>query len=729
MSTTPPNNVDTATDADVNSLRNDIKVAALLFEQLAVNTGHSADRSRIRRALMEATSGRTPETDDDWWNWLTEASRSLGLKDKVMDCTFRELMDISKQGGKIVTRVGDPHCWTAILSSKRRRFQVLQPQQEKDQTWLSARRMRKALRITSNDEVVRCLIINPELTASDFSAADKHEREPFNRMLALMKPESSDIWIITIYSLVTGLLALATPLAVETLVNIVAFGRLLQPVILLAIMLLAFLSFSAILLALQTYVVEIIQRRLFARVAADLSYRLPRVDPSAIEGQSGRELVNRFFDVVTAQKALAILLLDGISLVLTTLIGMTVLAFYHPWLLGFDMVLLVLIAFVIFVLGRGAVKTSIKESKAKYKVAAWLEDLVGCPTAFRYRGAAEFALDQADHLTYEYLSARKKHFRIFMRQVIFALGMQAVASTALLGLGGWLVITNQLTLGQLVAAELIVTVIVGSFAKSGKQLQSFYDLLTSIDKLGILFDLPMERQDGLLEISHERPAEVTVSHVSYEIPNQLFHIENVNLTIESGARMMLMGPCGSGKSQLLDLLFSLRTPAEGHVSINGIDPRDLRPDALRKHVALVRDIEIFSGSLEENVHLERPDVSTSDVRDALEQVGLIDDILRLPNGIKTHIVEHGFPLTENQTRKLMIARAIVARPRLLLIDGMIDAFPDEEAEELTQMLVDPQRLWTLIMVTGRQNLADTGTVIQTFGEDGIVSTEGGAHVS
>ncbi len=726
MSTTPPNNVNTATDSDPKSLQNDIKVAAKLFEQLAVDTGHSADRLRIRRALMEATSTSNLETDDDWWNWLEEASHSLGLKVKVMDCTFREVMDVTKEGGKIITCVGDPHCWTAILSAKRRRFQVLQPQQQKKPVWISARRMRRVLEISNKDEVVRSLLISPELTTSDFSTLEKHEREPLNRVLALMQPELSDIWIITIYSLVTGLLALATPLAVETLVNTVAFGRLLQPVIILAIMLLAFLSFSAVLLGLQTYVVEIIQRRLFARVTADLSYRLPRVVPAEIESQSGRELVNRFFDVVTAQKALATLLLDGISLALTTLIGMTVLAFYHPWLLGFDMVLLASIAFAIFVLGRGAVKSSIKESKAKYKVAAWLEDLVGCPTAFRYRGAAEFALDQADHLTYEYLSARKKHFRIFMRQVIFALGMQAVASTALLGLGGWLVVSGQLTLGQLVAAELIVTVIVGSFAKSGKQLQSFYDLLTSVDKMGILFDLPIERQDGLLQMSHERPAEVTVSNVSYELPNQLFHNENINLSVESGARMMLMGPCGSGKSQLLDLLFGLRMPAEGHVSINGIDPRDLRPDVLRKHVALVRDIEIFSGTLEENIHLERPDVSTSDVRDALERVGLIDDILRLPDGLKTHIVDNGFPLTEKQTRKLMIARAIVARPRLLLIDGMVDSFSDEEAEQLTQMLVDPIRLWTLIMVTGRQNLASAGTVIQTLVKVGSLVLQRGS---
>nr|MCH9655030.1 ABC transporter ATP-binding protein [Planctomycetota bacterium] len=417
MTLATPNSVDARIQTDSKSLQNDIKATVWLFEQLAIHAGHSADRSRIRRALIEASSARTSESADEWWNWLVEASRSLGLKDKVMDCTYSELMDITREGGKIITRVGDSHQWTAILSSKRQRFQVLQPQLEKKQTWLSARRMRRVLQISNRDEVVRCLVIKPELTATDFSTMDQHEREPLNRVLALFKPESSDIWIVTIYALVTGLLALATPLAVETLVNTVAFGRLLQPVIILAIMLLAFLSFSAILLGLQTYVVEIIQRRLFARVAADLSYRLPRVVPSAIEGKSGRELVNRFFDVVTAQKAMSALMLDGISLVLTTLIGMTVLAFYHPWLLGFDVVLLALIAFVIFVLGRGAVKTSIKESQAKYKVAAWLEDLIGCPTAFRYRGATEFALDHADHLTYEYLSARKKHFRIVMRQI------------------------------------------------------------------------------------------------------------------------------------------------------------------------------------------------------------------------------------------------------------------------------------------------------------------------
>lgn len=713
----------------MNLDRSDIKAAAWLFEQLSIEAGHAADRSRIQRTLIESAAATSSEHDDHWWSWLIEASRSLGLKFKLMDCSFREIRNITREGGRVITHAGEPPEWIALLNSKRQRFQLLQPDQDQSRVWVSSRRLRRILNLPKRDKVVRCLVIKPDLSSPSDGTHETHHLPPLDRVMALMKPETSDIWTVTVFALITGLLALATPLAVESLVNTVAFGRLLQPVVILALMLLAFLSFSAALLGLQTYVVEIIQRRIFARVAADLSYRLPRLVPSSLEGQSGRELVNRFFDVITVQKASSALMLDGISLVLNTLIGMTVLAFYHPWLLGFDIVLLALILFVIFVLGRGAVNTSIKESKAKYTVAAWLEDLVGCPTAFRYRGAAEFALDQADHYTYEYLNARKKHFRIVMRQIVFALGLQAAASTTLLGLGGWLVIAGQLTLGELVAAELIVTVIVGSFAKMGKHLQSYYDLLASVDKLGVLFDLPMERQDGLLQLSQTEPAEVSVKGVGFANFHGVTTDHQIDLYVESGGRLMLTGPSGSGKSRLLDLLFGLTSPAKGHVSINEIDPRDMRPDALRKHVALVRNIEIFNGTLEENIHLERPYVSTSDVREALEWVGLYEQILQLPQGLQTHLVDNGYPLTEIQARKLMLARAIVGRPRLLLIDGLLDALSDDEAERLTCMLADPARLWTLIMVTGRRNLMELGTSTYTLQDSEAILSGGPADVS
>lgn len=688
----------------------DLEATAWIFEQLALDAGESANRLRIRRALDEAASAWPGGVKERWWKWLVEASLSLGLKCKVLDCTFEQFVEIAREGGRIVVYTPEEHSWLAVIAARGRTFQTLMPMCDRTRQRLSAGALRSALGRPDPTAIIRCVVVESGLRIGP--AAEGHdgsERTPVDRLWRLLQPELTDMWMVLVFALVVGLLAMATPLAVETLVNTVAFGRLLQPVVILALMLLTFLSFSASLRALQTFVVEIVQRRLFARVAADLAYRLPRVQAEALDGASGRELVNRFFDVVTVQKVCAQLLLDALTLVISVLIGMAVLAFYHPWLLGFDMVLLASIAFVIFVLGRGAVASSVKESKTKYRMAAWLEDLAGNATAFRSGGAAEFALERADRLTYDYLSARKKHFRILMRQILFALGIQAVASTVLLGLGGWLVIDGQLTLGQLVAAELIVAIIVGSFAKLGKHMEAFYDLLASVDKLGQLFDLPVEKQDGLLHPPTERPAEVILHAVGYSFPTGKRVLDGVDAHLKSGERWVLEGRSGSGKSVLLDLLFGTRSPTFGHLTINGVDPRDLRPDVLRRQVALVREVEVFEGTLAENVHLERADVATADVREALERVGLLDDVLRLPQGMDTQLSSGGAPLTPNQARRLMLARGIAGRPTLLLVDGALDALPDADADRLAEMLSAPEQPWTLVLVTGRESLAAHNT--------------------
>jgi ABC-type bacteriocin/lantibiotic exporter with double-glycine peptidase domain len=232
--------------------------------------------------------------------------------------------------------------------------------------------------------------------------------------------------------------------------------------------------------------------------------------------------------------------------------------------------------FIIFGLGRGAVATSIRESRAKYAIAAWLQELARHPTAFRLYGGNRFALDRADHLAVEYLEARRLHFRVLMRQILFALGLQAIAATVLLGLGGWLVIQGQLTLGQLVAAELIVTVIVGSFAKLGKHMESFYDLLASMDKLGHLFDLPIEDQTKLFHLHETGPATLAVRDLSYHYHASSDTFHDLNFELRPGESLALVGPDGSGKSTLVELLGGIRRPTSGHVELDGIDLRELR---------------------------------------------------------------------------------------------------------------------------------------------------------
>jgi ABC-type bacteriocin/lantibiotic exporter with double-glycine peptidase domain len=381
--------------------------------------------------------------------------------------------------------------------------------------WHGESGLRELLGYPNRQAVLRLILVEPALACGEVTAVPTDAMTPLQRLIALLRPERQDVAALIVFSLVVALLSLATPIAVDTLVTTLVFGRHVQPLVLLAILLFVFLSFSAAIRALKAYATEIIQCRLYARVVADLVYRLPRVRAEAVEKQYLPELVNRFFDVVTVQKVTATLLLDGLQLALNALVGMAVLAFYHPWLLGFDVVLLALLAMMVFLLGRGAVKTSIVESQWKYKTADWLENLARCSITFKLDGGAEFALERGDQLVHEYLLARRAHFHVLMRQVLFALAIQALASAVLLGVGGWLVMRGQLTLGQLVAAELIVTVIVGALAKLGKSLEAFYDMLASIDKLGALFDLPIEQQEGVLHQFPVRPAAQQVHNVDY----------------------------------------------------------------------------------------------------------------------------------------------------------------------------------------------------------------------
>lgn len=687
------------------SIISEAESAAWIVEQLEIDAGQPADRSRIRRAFEESVAAWPGPVHDRWWRWMLEAGESLGLKCRVIDCTLNQIHEVVREGGRVVVRSEATGNWLAIEGAHGRRLTLIQPLVDASRQQVTLRQLRVILGSPLRDDVVRCIVVEPQLWGMLAEEEVPQAMTPFARLVALMRPEAGDVWIVLLFALVSGILAMATPLAIDALVSTVTFGRLLQPIVILSLMLLAFLAFQAAIRALQTYVVEIIQRRVFARVAADLAYRLPRANVESLLKQSGRELVNRFFDVVTVQKVTAVLLLDGLTIVLNALVGMAILGFYHPWLLGYDVVLLALIAFTIFVLGRGAVSTSIKESKCKYHLAAWLEDLAGCPLAFRFDGAMQFALERADRLTYEYLSARRKHFRIVMRQVVFALGLNVIASTVLLGMGGWLVIAGQLTLGQLVAAELIVTVIVSSFAKFGKHMENYYDLLAAVDKLGMLFDLPMERQDGLLSGLDDRPAEVSIRDLAYHYPDGRPVFQNLSVTVQRGERVAIVGSSGSGKSVLLDLLFGLRAPLAGRLAINRADPRELRPDILRRSVSLVRDIEVFEGTLAENVHLERPEITTTAVRDALADAGLLEDVLALPEGLETELNSTGYPLTPNQMRKLMLARGIAARPTLLLIDGLLDALPDGEAMAIVQRLVDRSRPWTLLVVTGRREVS------------------------
>jgi len=695
-----------------------------LLELLLIELGDGNLRTEGRRAFREAVAAFPESESGGWWRWTVESLASLGKKAKVIDGSAADALAMIDEGAALVLHAPDDRdYWLAVVGRSGRRFTVINDATRAASRLVTRRSLKSMLKEFADDDGhVRFVALEPGFGRHPGQEKVEGHVTPFARLRALMQPEASDIYTVFVYALIVGLLTLATPIAVEALVNTVAFGRFLQPVIVLALLLFMFLAFSAAIRAVQTIVVEIVQRRLFARVAGDLAYRLPRVQMKELDGAYAPELVNRFFDVVTVQKVSAQLLLEGIGLVLSAAVGMAVLAFYHPWLAGFDVALILMIIFIAVVLGRGAVQSSVKESKKKYVMASWLEDLARCPITFRTDGGSEFALERADRFIHDYLSARRKHFRILMRQILFALGLQALASTALLGIGGWLVVSGELTLGQLVAAELIVAVIVGSVAKLGKHLESFYDLLAAVDKLGHLFDLKVEHPDGGIAPAVTGPARLELTRMTHS-PKSLEHYD---WQIAPGELVAVIGNAGTGKSRLCDVIYGLRPPETGHLKIDGNDPRDLRPDVLRRRVALVRDIEYFEGTIAENVHLERPSVSAADVNSVLDRLGVLDEMMLPRDGLGTLLPAGGGQLSSSQLRRLMLARSIVGRPGLLLIDGLLDGFSDLELQEVGTALSGLCDDCTIVVATGQQRVADLcERVLRMDSSD--VSNRIGAH--
>lgn len=529
---------------------------------------------------------------------------------------------------------------------------------------------------------------------------DRSEGSPSQRLWRIIITEKKDILVLISYGAAVGFLSLVVPIAAQSLVNTVAFTSILQPIVILAFVVLLMLGLASAIRLMQTTVVETIQQRIFARISLDMAYRLPRVRYEVFDENRGTELVNRFFESLTVQKSAALLLLDGMAVTLQAVIGLVLLAFYHPILLAFDVILIICIGLVIILPARAAIRASIKESKAKYKVAAWLEEIARNQVLFRLLNGPTYALSRADEVTRDYLLARKSHFRILFQQIGGTLVVQTTMSALLLGLGSFLVIRKQLTLGQLVAAELVVTTVVGSFVKFGKYLESFYDLVASVDKLGHIFDLPLEKAGGEKLNSEKGPFSLCLENVSFRYGSASnAAVEGLSVNIGGGEKVGIDGINGSGKSTVLELLVGLRQPTTGSIQIHGFDLRDLELSEFRKEVAFVRTDELFDGTVLENIRMGRDWITLEEVREALNQMALLDEVLALPEGLQTDLSGSQCPLSTGQTQRLILVRAIVGKPKLLVLDEALENIDLDSKKKVLKVLTHRQAPWTLVLAT------------------------------
>lgn len=549
---------------------------------------------------------------------------------------------------------------------------------------------------------------------------------PYGRLRTLLKQEWLDGTLILVYTAMIGLLSLVVPLATQALVNTIAAGVFLQPLFVLSFLVLGCLLFAGVLQVLRLVLAERLQQRIFARVALDLALRLPFVRQSAIADAYAPQLVNRFFDVLNIQKALSKLLLDGPAAALQILVGLLLMVFYSPLLLVFALCVIGFLLVAWLGLGIGGLQSSIKESSYKYHVAEWLEELGRCHVGFKLSGNSAFPLERTDNLVLGYIGARQAHFRVLLRQGIGNVIFRAVANAGVLCIGGWLVITAQFTIGQLVAAEIVLLSVLSALDKLVRMLEELYDLLTSLHKLGQLTDLPSERRSGVLVSNPSGGASVLCRGVrfSYRPDNEV--LCGLDLDLQPGDRLSLVGTSGAGKSTLAALLVGLQEPSHGLVMVNSVEVRSANLENLRKIVSLVNDSnEIFEGSIEENLLLGRSEIGPYDIAWALELAQLTEELAKMPEGLKTKLVSGGRNLSRGQLQRLLIARAIVTRPHLLILDEAFTGIDERDKLCILDRLYGQDQTWTIIDISHDPEVVVRSDAIYVLESGKLVETHTG----
>ncbi|MEK6479142.1 ABC transporter transmembrane domain-containing protein [Catalinimonas sp. 4WD22] len=535
--------------------------------------------------------------------------------------------------------------------------------------------------------------------------ADKTEpsKSALKSFLRLISSEKKSIWYIYLYAILGGLISLSLPLGIQSIINFINSGIVATSVIVLIIFVLLGLLVTGGIQVMQLSIVEHIQQRLFAKTAFNIADRIPKIKIEHILKFYPPELINRFFDILTVQKGISNILIDMTSAVIQIFFGLVLLSFYHPYFIFFGLILVFVLALIVYFSGGNGLNTSLKESKYKYKLAFWLEEVARTLITFKMSGNTNLAVEKTDLLVADYTKSRKKHFKILMIQYFSFVGFKTIITAALLILGTILVVNNEINIGQFVASEIVIILIMSAVEKVISKLDKVYDLLTSSVKLEQVTTLPMEHLTGFdFDSSAEKKGvSISTKDLKYKYPgSNTYSLKGIDLDIAPSEKVSVSGFNNAGKTTLLHVLLGLLEDYEGGIFYDGLSLKDINKASLHNSISNnLYDDEVFHASILENITLGRQEISKDDLLWVLEFVGLSEFIGGLPDGLNTEIIAGSLRLPENITHKILLARSIVSHPRLLILSDKLLGNEKKEKNELLDRLLNNEQSWTVIILS------------------------------
>jgi ABC-type bacteriocin/lantibiotic exporter with double-glycine peptidase domain len=549
----------------------------------------------------------------------------------------------------------------------------------------------------------------------------KEVMSPWQRLVSLLKLEKRDLLQVIYYAVFSGIVSLTLPLGIQAIINLIQGAQVSTSWVVLVVLVTIGVSFVGILQLMQMRIIETIQQRIFTRASFEFTYRFPKIKMNELRNYYPPELANRFFDTLNIQKGLAKILIDVPAAILQIIFALILLSFYHPFFIAFGILLLLLIYVVFKFTAKKGMETSLLESKHKYKVAHWIQEVARAVVSFKLSGKTNLAISKNDDLVNDYLIARESHFRILVIQFIQMIGFKVIVTAGLLLIGGLLVLNQEMNIGQFVAAEIIILLVITSVEKLILGLESFYDVLTSLEKMGQVVDKDLEMQDG------EKPElkdnfRLELDNVAYSVPNKEYSIlSDISLKIEPKSRLLIRGESGSGKSSLLRLIAGIIEPTKGNIFIDEYSLKNINLNHYRSYLGLsLADETTFEGTIKDNITFGNKDITEEQLLWAIDKVGLNQFLKESSKGFNTVLYPEGKQISFTIAKKIVLARAIVSKPKILILEDPLEHFEPEEVNRIIAFLTDASNPWALVVVSLSNDWSQSCTQVVTLKKGEII---------
>lgn len=526
------------------------------------------------------------------------------------------------------------------------------------------------------------------------------------RTFEVIRLKKAEIYSIYFFAARYGLLQLSIPVGIQMIVNFIqAYTFSTSLWVLIGLVLLGVL-FSGALQVTQMRIIERVNQKIFSRYAIEFAYRIPRLDMKGVDDYYLPELINRFFDTVSVQKSLGKLLIDIPMASIQILFGVILLSFYSQVFILFGILLLLILILIIYFTSKRGIETNEEESNYKYAVAGWLEEMARTFKTFKFNIDANIHLKHSDKLVSKYLDARTRHFKVLLTQYWALIGFKLLITGTMLIVGAILAINNQINIGQFVAAEIVIIMIMASVEKFVYSLDNVYDLFTSVDKLNKVLDKPLE-SDGIIPFESEnKGVDVKVKDLSFSFGDRNKILKDVSFYIPSGSKVCIMGHEGAGKSILLRILTGAYKDYSGSVLLNDIPVNNYSLRSLHQYTGMIlNDQDIFNGTVLDNITLGNPQISLQDVTRLAAITQFDQYVPKLKDGYNTVLDVGGNRLSKSAANKILLMRALIHQPHLLLFENPWTALSKDSRNRIEEYILNELPTTTALIATNDVSFA------------------------